>query len=306
MGWRSGSSIGASALRVNYHLHNQYSSDGRGSTEEVCQAALELGFEEICFTNHAELLSDDRSDWVLDLVESRERYEQLQHEIERLQPDYPELRILLGAEFEYRPEWVDTLDALIDSVDFDLIIGSVHVVDGHQVSSGSAASYFKDRDVSETYGHYFETLAEMVEWGGFDVVGHFDLVKRFGTKYYGPYDVKAFEAQINSVLDAMVQKGLGMEVNTSGVVQAPAEPYPGLPILQLAKDAHVATVTIGTDSHVPTSFEQGWEVGQLLLHRAGFRELTLFSHRIRKNVPIEIEIDIELETETETETHEGE
>ncbi|MEE8117902.1 MAG: hypothetical protein V3T28_12410, partial [Gemmatimonadales bacterium] len=63
---------------------------------------------------------------------------------------------------------------------------------------------------------------------------------------------------------------------------------------------------IGTDSHVPTSFEQGWEVGQLLLHRAGFRELTLFSHRIRKNVPIEIEIDIELETETEPETHEGE
>lgn len=276
-------------MRANYHLHNSYSADGRGTTEDVCEAALDLGFDEICFTNHAETLSPGEGDWVLDLVEARQRFEQQQHEIERLQPEYPELRILLGAELEYRPEWVETLDALVDSVDFDLIIGSVHVVDGKQVSGGSVGSYFRDRDIDETYGRYFEAVDELVEWGEFDVVGHFDLVKRFGTKYYGPFELKPFEAQIRGVLDKMVQKGLGLEVNTSGVVQAPAEPYPGLDLLKLAKEAHVATVTIGTDSHVPTSFEQGWEVGELLLHRAGFTELTLFSHRIRKNVPIELE-----------------
>jgi histidinol-phosphatase (PHP family) len=273
-------------VRVNYHLHNQYSSDGRGSTEEVCETAFELGFEEICFTNHAETLSPEGGGWVLDLVEARQRYEQLQHEIERLQPEYPEMRILLGAEFEYRPEWVETLDALIDSVDFDLIIGSVHEVDGHQISGGTVGKYFKEHDASESYGKYFEAIDEMMEWGGFDVVGHFDMVKRFGTKFYGPVDIKPFESQIRSILEKMVAKGLGLEVNTSGVVQAPAEPYPSLEILQLAKDAHVATVTLGTDSHVPSSFEQGWEVGELMLRRAGFTELTLFSHRIRKNVPL--------------------
>ena len=274
-------------MRVNYHLHNWYSSDGRGSTEEVCEAAIDLGFEEICLPNHVEVLSEEAGDWVVDLVEARERFEQLQHEIERLQPDYPQLRILLGAEFEYRPEWVETLDALVDSVDFDFVIGSVHVVDGQQVSTGSGSGYFKDRDIDETYGRYFETLGELVDWGGFDVVGHFDLVKRFGARRYGPYEVKAFESQIRAVLEKMVEKGLGLEVNTSGVVQAPAEPYPGPGVLQLAKQAHVATLTIGTDSHVPTSFEQGWETGLQLLRDAGFNELTLFSHRIRKNVPID-------------------
>jgi hypothetical protein len=48
----------------------------------------------------------------------------------------------------------------------------------------------------------------------------------------------------------------------------------------------VATVTIGTDSHVPTSFEQGWDVGEQVLRSAGLTEITLFSHRIRKNVPL--------------------
>jgi histidinol-phosphatase (PHP family) len=276
-------------LRINYHLHNQYSADGRGSTEETLHSAIDLGFEEICFTNHVEVLDPETSEWAVDLVEARERFEHQQHEIERLQPEFPELRILLGVEYEFRPEWVETLDALTDSVDFDMIIGSVHVVDGYQVSGGSVGGYFKDRDIAETYGRYFEVVEEMLEWGGFDVVGHLDLVKRFGAKYYGPFDATPFESQVRGILDKMVGKGLGLEVNTSGVVQAPAEPYPGLDILKWAKEAHVATVTIGTDSHVPTSFEQGWEVGDLLLRRAGFTEITLFSHRIRKNVPIEEE-----------------
>ena len=274
-------------MRVNYHLHNGYSADGRGSTEDFCRTAVELGFEEICITNHAETLNLKTGVWELDLVEARQRFEQVQHEIERLQPDYPDLRILLGAEFEYRPEWVDTLDALNDSVDFDMVIGSIHVVDGQQISGGGAVGdYFKTRDVDEAYGRYFEELDRMVDWGGFDIVGHFDLVKRFGTKYYGPYDVTSFEPQIRALLEKLEAKGLGLEVNTSGVVQAPAEPYPGLEILELAQQVRVATVTIGTDSHVPNSFEQGWEVGERMLRQAGFTELTLFSHRIRKNVPL--------------------
>lgn len=274
-------------MRVNYHLHNRYSSDGRGGTEDVCRTAVALGFQEICLTNHSETLAEDTGDWVLDLVEARDRFESLQHEIERLQPDYPDLRILLGCELEYRPEWAEALDALVDSVDFDLIIGSVHVVDGQQISGGyGVAGYFKQRDVSEAYGRYFEAVEEAIDWGNFDVLGHLDLVKRFGVKYYGGFDVRPFESQIRGILDKLVTKGLGLEVNTSGVVQAPGEPYPGLGVLKLAKTAHVATVTIGTDSHVPTSFDQGWEDGEALLRRAGFTELTLFSHRMRRNVPL--------------------
>ena len=69
-------------------------------------------------------------------------------------------------------------------------------------------------------------------------------------------------------------------------------PTIGTAWLLATKEEHVATVTIGTDSHVPTSFDQGLEAGELVLRRSGFSEITLFSHRIRKNValtPIEEE-----------------
>lgn len=273
-------------MRINYHFHNRHSSDGRGTTEEVLRRALELGYEQICFTNHAETLGED--DWVLDLVEARTRFEEQQEELERLRPEYPDIKVLLGIEVEYRPEWVEPLEALVDSVPFDLVIGSVHVVDGQPISGGSGvAAYFEGRGREEAYGRYFEVLAEMVDWGGFDVVGHFDLVKRFGAKHYGHCDFRTLEREVRSVLDRMAETGIGMEVNTSGVVQPPAEPYPGPDILRMARDARVATLTIGTDSHVPRSFDQGWETGYELVREAGFTELTLFSHRQRRSVPLD-------------------
>lgn len=274
-------------MRINYHLHNQYSSDGRGTTEEVCESALESGFQEICLTNHAEILDPETNDWVVDLVEARDRFEQLQQEIERTQPRYHDLRILLGVEVEFRREWVETLDALIDSVDFDLVLGSVHLVDGHQVSGGvDIGSYFRENEESTAYRRYFEVVDEMVEWGAFDIVSHLDLVKRFGVKYFGPFDPNPLELRVRALLGKIADRGLGIEVNTSGVVQAPREPYPGLTILRWAKEAGISTVTIGTDSHVPPSIDQGWEVGARLLRKAGFHEVTLFSHRVRANVPL--------------------
>ncbi len=273
-------------MRVNYHVHNRYSSDGRGTTEEVVRRAAELGFEEVCLTNHVEFLAPD-GEWQVDFVEARERFEQVQREIEAMRRAAPDLRILLGAELEYRPGWVESLERLTSSVEFDFLVGSVHVVDGHNISGGATVGeYFKGKALAEAYGRYFSVVEEMVEWGGFDVVGHFDLIKRFGSKLYGAYPVEAFEPQITGILARMAGRGIGLEVNTSGVVQPPAEPYPGLPVLLLAKQAGITTVTIGTDSHIPERFDQGWHVGHHLLQEAGFRELTTFSRRVRRNVPI--------------------
>lgn len=273
-------------MRVNYHVHNRYSSDGRGTTEDVVARAAQLGFDELCLTNHVETLGSD-GDWHVDFVEARERFEQVQREIETLRKQFPKLRLLLGAELEYRPEWIESLERLTASVEFDFLIGSVHVVNGHNISGGaSIGEYFRGKEMAEAYGRYFSVVEEMVEWGGFDVVGHLDLVKRFGSKLYGAYPVEAFEPQLRSIVERMVKRGIGLEVNTSGVVQPPAEPYPGLPVLRMAREAGVTTWTIGTDSHMPERFDQGWDVGHHVLQEAGVTEITMFSRRIRRNVPL--------------------
>ncbi len=273
-------------MKLNYHVHNRYSSDARGTTEEVVRRAAELGFEEICLTNHVEVLTP-AGEWEVDFLEARERFGRLAREIAATRRRFPDLRILLGAELEYRPEWVESLERLTASIEFDFLLGSVHVVDGHNISGGAAVGeYFKGKDLSEAYGRYFAVLQEMVEWGGFDVVAHFDLIKRFGAKFYGPYAVEDFALQIEAILERMARRGIGLEVNTSGVVQAPGEPYPGLPILLMAQKAGITTLTIGTDSHLPERLDQGWDAGRRLLLQAGWTHLATFNRRMPRRVPI--------------------
>ncbi len=273
-------------MKLNYHVHDRYSSDARGTAEEVVRRAAELGFEEICLTNHVEVLTPE-GEWEIDFVEARERFERLAREIAAVRSAFPHLRILLGAELEYRPEWIESLERLTASIEFDFLLGSVHVVDGHNISGGAAAvEYFKGKDLSEAYGRYFAVLEEMVKWGGFDVVAHFDLIKRFGAKVYGPYAAEDFASQIEAILQRMARRGIGLEVNTSGVVQPPGEPYPGAPILSMAKKAGINTITIGTDSHVPERLDQGWEAGCRLLLEAGWTHLATFDRRILRMVPI--------------------
>ncbi len=42
-------------LKINYHMHSQYSIDGEMSIEEACEKAIELGLKEIAFTDHLDI-----------------------------------------------------------------------------------------------------------------------------------------------------------------------------------------------------------------------------------------------------------
>ncbi|HKL98589.1 MAG TPA: PHP domain-containing protein, partial [Mobilitalea sp.] len=37
---------------ADYHVHSNYSSDGKASMEQMVKRALELGLKKLCFTDH--------------------------------------------------------------------------------------------------------------------------------------------------------------------------------------------------------------------------------------------------------------
>ncbi len=266
--------------RVNFHFHDEHSSDAAGSLAEHCAAALRAGITDVCVTNHVEMLLADGT-WRVDLDEALTRFAHVQERISDVRQRWPELRLRLGAEFEYRPEWLDVLDSLAAAGHFDFIIGSVHMVDGINISGGADVERFFDgRGQDVTYSRYFETLLEMVEWGGFDVVGHFDLIKRYGYRHYGSYDAAAFEPVLQTILTRMADSGIGLEINTSGVSQAPRVPYPEPEILVWARRAGVKWLTIGSDSHAPARFAQGLDEGYALARRTGWERLSVFDKRV--------------------------
>jgi histidinol-phosphatase (PHP family) len=263
---------------INLHFNDHRSSDGAGALVEHCEAARSTGVREICVTNHAEVMGPDGS-WQADFQEMRERFLSVGESVREARELFPGLGIRLGIELEYRPEWTDTFDRLTSEVPFDFVLGSVHIVEGLNISGGPGRDrFFEGRTQDEAYGRYFRELDAMVQWGGFDVVSHFDLITRYGHQHYGPYEPARYRDVIQPVLEKMASGDLGLEINTSGV-SGPGVPYPAKDILVWAREAGVPTLTIGTDSHRPTTFADGLVDGISLARDAGWSEFTLYEGR---------------------------
>lgn len=264
---------------MNYHAHDDASSDGVAELARHVEAASAAGVVHLCTTNHVEVLEDDGS-WSVELEEARPRFLAEIAAAEALRERFPAVTLGVGAEFEYRPAWRERLDALAEQVPFDLVLGSVHVVDGYNVSGGpEPARYFGERDMDEAYARYFETVLEMLEWGGFDVLGHLDLVTRYGHDHYGAWRPERHEELLRAVLETAADAGVGIEVNASGAFQSPGRPYPDATILGWAREAGVPFLTVGADSHRPEHVARGLATALEAAERAGWEELTLFRGR---------------------------
>ncbi len=273
--------------RVNFHCHEAHSSDATGSVAEVAAAAARRGVRVLCITNHVERLSQDGTTWAFDPAEARARLDDCLAEIERCRARFPALEVRFGAELEYRTEWREGLEQLCRALPFDFLLGSVHVVEGLPISGGPGVdAAFAGRSEREVYEAYFDKVLEMVRWGGFDVVAHLDLVKRFGARHHGPFRPERYARAIAAIFRECVRRGIGIEVNASGLAAPCAEPMPGLPLLVAARQAGVPFLTLGTDGHAPEQVDRGLAEVERLARRAGFAEVGVFRARTRRMAAI--------------------
>lgn len=271
---------------LSYHAHDDTSSDAAGGLVEHAHAAVRAGLKELCLTNHAEARGPDGR-WSLDATEAIDRLGREIEAAEVVRAEVPDLVLRVGAELEFRPEWASALERIAAALPLDYLLGSVHVVDGHDLSSGEDAdAYFAVRSPERAYGRYFELVAEMVAWGGFDVVAHLDLAKRFGHRTYGPWDPRSLEDPIRAVLRAVAAADLGIEINTSGFSQPPRAPYPDPRIVGWALEEGVPRLTLGADSHAPGRVASGLLPGAEVAAEAGWTTLTGFDASVPRPIPI--------------------
>lgn len=268
---------------INYHFHDEFSSDGSGALALHCAAAVEAAGEgtdiRLCVTNHAEAMHPS-GDWRADRGEMIARFRRSLSAVRAVGARFPNIDLRFGVELEYRKAWLPAYERLLDALPFDFVLGSVHVVDGLNISGGADVdAFFLGRSQDEAYEAYFREVAELVEWGGFDVVAHFDLIKRYGHRHYGHYVARRYRGLIEPILGEMARRNIGLEVNTSGVVQAPGVPYPEADILEWARNVGVEFLTLGSDSHAPDQFVGGLAEGAQLASDTGWREFTLYEGR---------------------------
>ena len=279
---------------MDYHIHPAYSADAEGTLDMFCRAALDKGLREICFTTHLD--SDPMRDDSY-VVVSGERvsahdpswFEDYGNHIRDLGDEYSHkgLNVRLGVEVDMYPGVLDDLPDAFHETEFDLVIGSVHLIDHKAISlKEEAFEIFKKYGLEQVGNIYFDVIKDVLKSRIFDILGHLDIYRRYGEDFFGPEIHSLWKPHIDELCRIMKAQGVGYEINTSSIRRGFLEPMPEGVIVEAMNDRGVNTVIVGSDAHQPSEVGGGIVAALDLLRKNGINELTVFSRRRGKRIAI--------------------
>ncbi len=261
----------------------------------MAAAAFEAGYSVLGFSSHAPLPFE--TIWNMDWGDLPAYAGVIRELKQRYAPRG--MNILLGLEIDYIPGLCGPADEAYGSIFPDYRIGSVHFLQGlseDQFAVDEPEADF-DRHIKEAAGgdvsivwqQYYRTLLDMIESGGFDIIGHFDLVKKNNRQG------RWFDEEAKDYLDAAFEAvdraaGLGRiaEINTGGLARGKTDfPYPSPRILSRMHERGLR-LTLGDDAHASGHFAVHQAAALEAAALAGYRSLWyLDDDRIWKEIGID-------------------
>jgi histidinol-phosphatase (PHP family) len=223
----------------DYHVHTHFSCDAEASMESLCVAAIRAGVQELGFSDHFDLHPNEPFREYLDLEPWWESYEACK------QKYAGELNLRAGVEISEPHCYPQRVNALINAHPWDFVLGALHWV-GDQCVFDRA---FYEQDETSAYLRYFSELEHLVDEGQFDILAHFDVVKRYGFEYFGEFRPERYENHIRSILDRLVERHLALEINTATLRRSIQKPSPDRIILTWFQEQGGRSVTLGSDAH---------------------------------------------------------
>ena len=191
------------------------------------------------------------------------------------------LPVLLGLEVDFFPDTIDAVLDLIAPYPFDLLLGSIHWIDGWWFDRAHSESEWDRRGHRAVYERFFALQSEMAESGAIDVLTHADRVKYLGHRL--PEEPRDLYEQL---VTAAARGGTAMEINTGGLRHPAQELYPGPTLLQMAFDAGL-DITFASDGHNPRQAGWGLDLARSAACAAGYRRRARFVARRRTLVPFD-------------------
>jgi len=190
----------------------------------------------------------------------------------------------LGIEADFIAGREDRMATLLDSHDWDYVVGSVHFLGEHGVDhDGYEVSDHRSQRPDELWRRYFRTLGEAARTGMFDILAHPDLIKIWGRDRPVPEgDLRRY---YELAMDGIAESQIAIEVSTAGLRKPVGELYPARAFLEMCLDAG-CPVALSSDAHVPGDVGRDYEAALELLDAVGVRELAVFERRVRRLEPI--------------------
>ncbi|MCB9137675.1 MAG: PHP domain-containing protein [Caldilineaceae bacterium] len=246
-------------MHTDFHMHSTHSIDGHHSIDAICRQAVNMGLDAIAVTDHVE--------WISVSPRQFPDYERYFADIEAARTRYGRdgLTVLSGAELGNPHQYPAAAD-LLNAYNFDVVIGSIHWLDGRNIH---LSSVFEGRDPYGVYADYFAEMTRMVRLADFHILAHFDRIFMPGVDAFGPVAIARLEGPVRKMLDATVQHGKLLEVNTKLLDSRPGWNETMRTVLGWYREAGGTYVSINSDAHRAQHIGQRQAVGLELAREWG-------------------------------------
>lgn len=253
--------IANSTTRYNFHTHTQF-CDGHATMEEFVVEAIAEGITDLGFTPHSPIPIESPCNMS---VESVETY---LNEINRLRQVYADkINIYAAMEMDYlnKAQFTDKMTA---DIPLDYRIGSVHFIpsfdnpdeyvdiDGRfEKFKVKMRTYFHD-DIEAVVKSFYKQSLEMIETGGFEIVGHFDKIGYNASQFCESIDEQPWYDHLAiNLFEAIMDYGYIVEINTKAWLQHNRF-YPNLKYFAML-NKYNAPIIVNSDAHYPTLIDSG-------------------------------------------------
>ena len=277
-------------MYADYHVHTEFSDDSREPMEKQIERAIELGLEEICFTDHVDY--GIKKDWEEGNIMWRGgdgvNYDSSQKDplanvdypayfekLGRMKETYGDrIRVRQGLEFGVQTITVPRYEKLWERYGgkLDFVLLSMHQVDNKELWNQDFQQGKSQKEYNEAY--YEEILRVIRKFKNYSVLAHLDLIVRYDREGVYPFSrVKDIVAQI---LQTAIADGKGIELNTSSWHYGLADTQPSKEILCLYHDLGGQILTIGSDAHTTRYLGDHIKEAQQILKEIGFTQICTF------------------------------
>ena len=243
----------------DYHTHTARCGHAHGQPADYVAAAQALGLSAIGIADHLPLLPEPDPELSMDASDLAGYVAEVRG-LGTAHAGY----VRLGIEADYRPHTISDVRSLLEEHPFDYTIGSVHHLGEWGFDDPRQIDEYEDREIDDVWVEYLELVGDAAETGLFTVLGHLDLVKKFGFR-----PTRTLKMELDHLVSRIARAGVIVEINTAGLHRPVKEAYPTTDILALLNEAGVP-ITFGSDAHRPEEVGRDFDHAAELARSAGY------------------------------------
>lgn len=249
------------------HVHTKFSFDSEMDGSQAVTYASELGIK-LTFTEHCDLNANYKGSCI-------------DFERNNYFRDYSSLRekgkALLGIELglDIIEPFISSNKSLLNEHEYDLVIGSIHNINGQFLDSYISDSKLSKQDFYYEYFNYVEKAISLNPY--IDVLAHIDYPSRISNYTDNSIDYDSVSESIDKVMRALVKHKITLEINTKLIDKL--ECYNSTHrLVQAYKEAGGSFVTIGSDAHTINEIGRNFEDAMKIVNENRL-ELVYFKNR---------------------------